>query len=64
MLNVSKPSADRIDLELSGALDADGTRSALDLLLEEPEGVTNGKMLYKISDFALYCESLRTRRSC
>ena len=53
MLNVSKPSANRIDIELSGELDADAMRSALDHLLEESEGVTNGKMLYKISDFAL-----------
>lgn len=53
MLNVSKPSTNRIDIELSGALDADAMRLALDHLTEESENITNGKMLYKISDFEM-----------
>lgn len=53
MLNVSKVAANRVDIELSGALDADAMRSALDHLIEESEGVTHGKMLYKISDFEM-----------
>ena len=53
MLKVSKPSNDRLDIELSGALDADAMRSALDQLLEQSDGITNGTMLYTISDFAM-----------
>ena len=53
MLNVSKLSANRLDIELSGALDADAMRSALDRLVEKSEGVTDGRMLYRISDFEM-----------
>lgn len=53
MLNVSKLSANRLDIELSGALDADAMRSALDNLVEKSEGVTDGRMLYRISDFEM-----------
>ncbi len=53
MLNVSKSSPNRINIELSGALDAEATRLALDQLIEESKGITHGKMLYKISDFEM-----------
>ena len=53
MLNVSKPSANRLDLELSGAIDAEVMRSALDHLIEQSEGIENGRMLYTISDFEM-----------
>ena len=53
MLNVSKPSANRLDIELSGALDTEAMRSALDHLIEKSEGITNGRMLYKILDFEM-----------
>ncbi|AXI48990.1 hypothetical protein C1J03_19280 [Sulfitobacter sp. SK012] len=53
MLNVTKVSADRINIELSGAIDADEMSTVLDHLLRKSEGVSNGKMLYTISDFAM-----------
>jgi len=53
MLSVSKPSANRVDIELTGALDAEAMRSALDQLIEKSEGITQGKMLYKIFDFEM-----------
>lgn len=53
MLAVSKPSKNRIDLNLSGALNADDMRSALDTLIELSEGVQNGQILYTISDFEM-----------
>ena len=53
MLNVSKPSANRLNIELSGALDADEMLSALDHLVEKSEGVVHGEMLYTISDFEM-----------
>jgi hypothetical protein len=53
MLNVTKHSADRLDIELSGHLDADGMRAGLDQLIALSEGMQHGQMLYKISDFSL-----------
>ena len=53
MLNVSKPSANRLDIELSGALDAEQMQVSLDQLIEEAEGITHGKMLYRIFDFEM-----------
>lgn len=53
MLKITKPAPDRIDLELAGQVDADAMRAALDSLIEKSEGVSNGKMLYRITDFAM-----------
>jgi len=53
MLKVSKPASDRLDIELSGSLDADAMATALDELLEKSEGIANGVMLYKISGFEI-----------
>ncbi|MCV3271507.1 SpoIIAA family protein [Roseobacter sinensis] len=53
MFNISKRSEDRLDLELSGVLDSDAMRNALDAFIEQAEGIQNGKMLYKILDFEM-----------
>lgn len=53
MLNVSKTATDRVDIELSGALDAEEMRAALDELIEASEGIKKGKLFYKISDFEM-----------
>ena len=53
MVTVSKPSVDRLDIELSGALGADEMRSLIDDLIEKSEGISHGKMLYTISDFEM-----------
>lgn len=53
MLNISKPSINRVDIELTGTLDAEEMRSALDRLIEESAGITKGKMLYKVFDFEM-----------
>jgi hypothetical protein len=53
MLRIFKPSVNRINIELSGALDAEAMRSALDRLIAQSEGVTHGNMLYQISDFEM-----------
>ena len=53
MLKITKLSADRVDIELSGTLDAASMRTALDELIEKSENVSNGRMLYKITDFSL-----------
>lgn len=51
MLKISKPSADRLDIELSGSLDADAMRAGLDAITTQSKDITNGKMLYTIMDF-------------
>jgi hypothetical protein len=53
MLTVSKPSGNRIDIELSGMLDAEAMGVALDNLVAASEGITNGKILYTIQDFEM-----------
>lgn len=53
MFTVTKPSANRIDITIKGRLDADTMRQALDNLDIESQDVTNGRMLYTITDFAL-----------
>ena len=53
MLNVSMPKANRLNVALSGALDSDEMRSALDAFSRESEGISNGKILYTISDFEM-----------
>lgn len=53
MFRITKQSPNRIDIELNGSLDAETMRTALDDLLMKSEGVSNGLMLYTITDFAL-----------
>jgi len=51
MFKVLKKGSDRLDIELSGKLDADEMRMALDDLAEKSQGIENGKMLYDVVDF-------------
>ncbi|MGZ2259574.1 STAS/SEC14 domain-containing protein [Roseobacter sp. A03A-229] len=53
MLKISKPSPDRLDLELSGALDKEAMQAGLDDLIEKSVDITHGKMLYKVLDFEM-----------
>ncbi|MDW3223872.1 MAG: STAS/SEC14 domain-containing protein [Paracoccaceae bacterium] len=53
MFTVSKPKANRLDLVFSGTLNEETMRVAIDTLIEESQGITNGKMLYKIVDFQM-----------
>lgn len=53
MLKITKPAADRVDIELDGELDANAMEQGLQSLLGEAHGVTHGKMLYTIREFAL-----------
>jgi len=45
--------ANRLDIELSGKLDTEGMKIALDELVSKSKGMENGKMLYTISDFQI-----------
>lgn len=53
MLTVTKPSPDRLDIALSGTLDAEAMRAGLDELITMSEGVRNGRMFYRITDFSM-----------
>ena len=53
MLRITQPSPNRIDIELRSQSDADDMRTALDDLIAKSEGVTKGRMLYRITDFSL-----------
>lgn len=53
MLRISKPSADRLDLELSGDLDREAMQAGLDDLIEQSMDITHGKMHYKVLDFEM-----------
>lgn len=53
MLKITSPAPNRVDIEFSGTLDAEAMRAALDDLFEKSEGVTNGRMLYRITDFSM-----------
>jgi len=51
MFKVVRKGSDRLDIELSGKLNADDMRIALDELVEKSQGIENGKMLYDVVEF-------------
>ncbi len=53
MFKVTQNGINRLDIELSGKLDAKDMRVALDELESKSKNIENGKMLYEIIDFHL-----------
>jgi hypothetical protein len=53
MLTVTKPGPDRLDITLSGTLDAEAMGAGLDQIIAQSEGMKHGRMLYRITDFAM-----------
>jgi len=53
MFKVTLNGANRLDIELSGKLDADEMKIALDELVDKSKNIENGRMLYEIIDFHL-----------
>lgn len=53
MFKVSKSSANRVDIQLSGSLDSAAMREGLNALEAKSENISNGRMLYSISNIAL-----------
>lgn len=53
MLKITKVAPDRIDIDLQGNIDAVEMATSLDRLVAEAAEITNGKMLYRISDFEM-----------
>ena len=53
MFKVIQHGRNRLDIELSGKLDSEEMKIALDDLVSKSENIKNGKMLYEIIDFHL-----------
>ncbi len=53
MFKVIQNGMNRLDIEMSGELDAKEMKTALDELVGKSEDIENGKMLYEVIDFHL-----------
>lgn len=53
MLTITKLAPNRVDIDLSGGIDAEIMTAGLDDLIAKSEGVENGRMLYRIIDLAM-----------
>ena len=53
MLAITKPSENRVDIEISGSIDAAAMQTGLDTLIEQSETVVDGRMLYTITNFSM-----------
>lgn len=53
MFKVTPVGTSRLDIELSGTLDSEEMKAALDELVEKSAGIEHGKMLYDVIDFHL-----------
>jgi len=53
MFKVIQKGMNRLDIEMSGTLNAEEMKIALDELVEKSKDIQNGKMLYEVIDFHL-----------
>ena len=53
MFKITRVGENRLDIEMSGKLDAEQMEKALDELVAKSEGIESGKMLYDIVDYHL-----------
>ena len=53
MFNITRNGANRLDIELSGKLNTDEMKVALDDLVSKSQEIEEGKMLYDVIDFHL-----------
>ena len=53
MFKITPTGKNRLDIELSGKLDVEDMKTALDELVNKSEHIENGTMLYEIIDFHL-----------
>jgi len=53
MYKITPNGTNRLDIEMSGKLNAEDMKTALDELVEKSRYIENGKMLYDIIDFHL-----------
>lgn len=53
MFKVIQTSENRLNIEMSGKLDAESMKKALDEILDKSKNIKNGSMLYTVIDFHL-----------
>lgn len=53
MFKITQNGVNRLDIEMSGKLNAEGMKAALDELVEKSKNIENGKMLYDVIDYHL-----------
>jgi len=53
MFSVTPNGPNRVDIEIDGKLDSEEMKTALDELVARTEDIENGRMLYRVGDFAL-----------
>jgi hypothetical protein len=53
MFKIVQNGMNRLDIEMSGKLDAEDMKIALDELVSKSKNIENGKMLYEVIDFHL-----------
>jgi hypothetical protein len=53
MLKITKRDTNRLDIELSGKLDSEQMRKALDELVEKMRDIEKGTLLYDVVDFQM-----------
>lgn len=53
MFKILPNGENRLDVEMSGKLDSEGMKTALDEFVSKSKKIENGKMLYVITDFQL-----------
>ncbi len=51
MFKVTRVNENRLDIEMSGKLDTEQMKKALDDLVSKSEGIEGGRMLYDVVDF-------------
>ena len=51
MFKVTQNGLNRLDIEMSGKLDSEAMKIALDELVSKSENIENGRMLYEVIDF-------------
>ncbi|SHG07575.1 SpoIIAA-like [Microbulbifer donghaiensis] len=53
MFTVERAGENRLDIALSGKLDSDDMKRALDELVEKADGIKNGQMLFDVIEYRL-----------
>ena len=53
MFKVIENGINRLDIEMSGRLDEESMKVALDELMRKAKDIENGKMLYEVIDFQM-----------
>lgn len=51
MFNITRPAANRLDIEFGGRIDSARMRALLDELVRASAGIEHGRMLYRVRDF-------------